>query len=68
MFQGAILSPGELFIDQQRKPLFKAQLLRVGDFELRTKSIRHAVQLQVMQFVEGRLIEHTGLLSEKDLI
>jgi hypothetical protein len=35
---------------------------------LRTKSIRHAVQLQVMQFVEGRLIEHTCLLSEKDLI
>ena len=66
MFQGTILSPGELFIDQQREPLFKAQLLRVGDFELRTKAIRHAVQLQVIEFVKGRLIEHTLSPFRKD--
>jgi hypothetical protein len=58
VLQGPVLSPVPLLIDQQREAFLKAQLGDPGLLGLSAKGLRHSVQAQAMQLLQGLLIQH----------
>lgn len=57
-FQGAILAPVPLAVDEQAEPLFKAQLLQVGTLLLFAESLGHCFEFESAEFLACWLCQH----------
>jgi hypothetical protein len=60
----ALLAPqGDLVLEQDGQPLAVLEMARLGVLSELAKATRHAVQSELVQQIEGGMVEHRELLS-----
>ncbi|MOA56626.1 hypothetical protein D3C78_1806480 [compost metagenome] len=58
--QALVFALGQLAVDQQAEALLEAQAVDVGGLQLLAQGLEHAVQVQGLELVQGRVVQHGG--------